>query len=376
MYASSLVLLYKKLYNIGQKFFILDGGGKEVTLGHDIVVIGASAGGVEALVQLVSKLPAGLPAAVFVVLHIPPQSPSMLPRILSRSSSLPAIHPTDGTHIQHGHIYIAPPDHHMLLDEGHIRVVRGPKENRHRPAVDVLFRSAASTYGPRTVGIVLTGALDDGTAGLLAIKRLGGIAVVQDPDDALYPSMPRSAVEHVDVDYVLPLADVAPKVANLVAMEVDTTMEQSIPEDMQNELSLARMDLSRQKNDTRVGTPSQYSCPECGGVLWEIQDESLLRFRCRVGHAFSVDSMMAEQSDAIEEAMWTALKTLEEQVSISRKMAEQSRKDGRFLMAHRFEERQKQAEKRVDLLMSALQKNEPAIPIPQEDDTRQENSAD
>ncbi len=344
--------------------------------GHDIVVIGASAGGVEALLKLVSKLPTDLPASVFVVLHIPPQSPSLLPVILSRSSPLPATHPKDGTHIKRGHIYIAPPDHHIVLEQEQIRIIRGPKENRHRPAVDVLFRSAASVYGPRVIGVVLTGALDDGTAGLLAIKRLGGMAVVQDPDDALYPSMPHSVMEHVEVDYVLPLDDIASKVVSLVDMEVDRTMEQLAPEDMENELSLAKMDLSRQENDTRVGTPSQYSCPECGGVLWEIQDESLLRFRCRVGHAFSIDSMMAEQSDAIEEAMWAALKTLEEQASISRKMAEQSRRNGHTLMARRFEERQKQAEKRIDLLMSALQKSETAIPIPQEDEVRQENSTD
>ena len=301
-------------------------------LGRDIVVIGASAGGVEALVKLVSKLPKDLPAAIFVVLHIPPQSPSMLPTILSRAGQLPALHPTDGTKFERGHIFIAPPDHHILLEDGHIRIVRGPKENRHRPAVDVLFRSAASAYGSGVIGVVLTGALDDGTAGLLAIKRQRGIAVVQDPDDALYSGMPQSAVEHVKVDYVLPLAAIAPKIVNLVAMEVDTTMKQSTPEDMRNELSLAKMELSRQKNDTRVGMPSQYSCPECGGVLWEIQDESLLRFRCRVGHAFSIDSMMAEQSDAIEEAMWVALKTLEEQASISRKMAEESRRAGHFLI--------------------------------------------
>ena len=337
-----------------------------VLSGHDIVVVGASAGGVEALAKFVRALPASLPAAVFVVLHISPQSPSMLPTILSHAGLLPVQHPTDGTIFELSHVYVAPPDHHILLEQEHIRVVRGPKENRHRPAIDVLFRSAANSYGPRVIGIVLTGALDDGTAGLLAIKRLGGTAVVQDPEDALYPSMPRSALEHVKVDYVLPLADIASTVVKLVTTEVDTTMEQPTPEDIRNELSLARMDLSRQKNDTRVGTPSQYSCPECGGVLWEIQDESLLRFRCRVGHAFSVDSMMAEQSDAIEEAMWAALKTLEEQVSISRNIAEQSRRNGHFLMAQRFEERQKQAEKRVDLLVSALQKSETAIPTLQE----------
>ncbi len=344
--------------------------------GHDIVVIGASAGGVEALSKLVHRLPAGLPASIFVVLHIPPQNPSMLPAILSRSGPLPAIHPTDGTVAEHGHIYVAPPDHHLLLEDEHIRVVHGPKENRYRPAIDPLFRSAASIYGTRVIGVVLTGALDDGTAGLLAIKRLGGIAIVQDPDDALYASMPRNALEHVEVDYILPLDDVASKLVNLVDMEVDSTMGQQVPEDMRNELSLAKLELAHQKNDNRVGSPSPYSCPECGGVLWEIQDGELLRFRCRVGHAFSIDSMMAEQSDAIEEAMWTALKVLEEQVSISRKMAVQSRQNGRMRMAQRFEERQREAEKRVDLLVSALRKSETTIPDAQEDGAQQKNSAD
>ena len=344
--------------------------------GRDIVVLGASAGGVEALVQFVGELPSSIPAAIFVVLHIPPQSTSMMPKILSRSSSLPAIHPVDGTLIEHGHIYVAPPDHHMMLEQGHIRIIHGPKENRHRPAIDTLFRSAASVYGPRVIGVVLTGSLDDGTAGLLAVKRLGGIAVVQDPDDALYPSMPQNALEHVQVDYVLPLAAIAHEIVHLVATEVNTTMNSPVPEDMQNELSLVKMELSRQKDDTHVGIPSQYSCPECGGVLWEIYDDTLLRYRCRVGHAYSVESMMAEQSYSIEEAMWAALKTLEEQVSISRAMATRSYKNGRPLVAKRFEERQKQAEKRVELLVSALQKSETPIPVIQEEDMQQEHAVD
>jgi len=345
-------------------------------LEHDIVVVGASAGGVEALVEFVRGLPSSISAAIFMVLHIPAQSTSMMPTILSRYSALPATHPTDGTHIEHGHIYIAPPDHHMMLEQGHIRIVHGPKENRHRPAIDPLFRSAASVYGPRVIGVVLTGSLDDGTAGLLAVKRQGGIAVVQDPADAVYPSMPQSALEHVKVDYVLPLAAIAHKVVHLVTTEANTTMEQPISEDMQNELSLVKMELSRQKDGIHVGTPSQYSCPECGGVLWEIQDDKLLRYRCRVGHAYSVESMMAEQSESIEEAMWAALKTLEEQASISHTMAEQARKNGRLVIAKRFEERQRQAEKRVELLVAALKKSEAAIPAAQQDDTQQEQALD
>src|SRR5689334_4079252 len=155
--------------------------------GYDMIAIGASAGGVEALIAVVRALPRDIPAALFVVLHIPAQSPSFLPEILQRAGSLPTLHPEDGTKIAYGNIYIAPPDHHILVEREHIRVVRGPKENRHRPALDPLFRSLALAYGSRSVGVVLTGALDDGTAGLLAIKQRGGIAIVQDPDEALYP---------------------------------------------------------------------------------------------------------------------------------------------------------------------------------------------
>lgn len=195
---------------------------------HDIVVLGASAGGVEALVQLTHTLPADLPATIFIVLHVPPQSPSKLPTILSRSGQLPALHPTDGTNIERGHIYIAPPNYHMLLEEAHIRIVRSPKVNRHRPAIDPLFRSAANIYGPRVTGIVLTGALDDGTAGLIAIKHQGGITIVQDPDDAQYSSMPQSALEHVKIDYTLPLVDIASRIVTIVDTEVTTTIEQPL----------------------------------------------------------------------------------------------------------------------------------------------------
>src|SRR5256885_4553560 len=177
--------------------------------GHDIVVVGTSAGGVEALATLVSTLPPRLPAAIFVVLHISAHSPSFVPDILDRSGLLETVQASDGMEIKHGRIYVAPPDHHMLVGHGNVRVVRGPKENRHRPAVDPLFRSAALAYGPRVVGVILTGALDDGTAGLRAVKRCGGLAVVQDPRDALFPSMPQSALQHVRVDHCLSVGEIA-----------------------------------------------------------------------------------------------------------------------------------------------------------------------
>lgn len=184
--------------------------------GHDIIVIGASAGGVEALVTLVGSLPADLPAAVFIVLHIPAQGSSVLPHILSRSGRHVALHPKDGDVIERGKMYVAPPDHHLLLNHDTIRIVRGPKENRHRPAIDPLFRSAATIYKQRVIGVVLTGSLDDGTAGLLAIKQSGGLAIVQDPEDALYPSMPLHAMNTVNVDYVLPVREIGPLLVRLV----------------------------------------------------------------------------------------------------------------------------------------------------------------
>ncbi len=209
---------------------------------HDVIVIGASAGGVEALIKLVGSLPAGLPAAVFLVLHIPAQSPSLLPDILNRAGPLHALHPVDGQAIQYGHIYVAPPDHHLMVEEGIVRIIRGPKENRHRPAIDLLFRSAARTYSSRVVGIILTGSMDDGTAGLLAIKRCGGETIVQDPQGALFSSMPQSAIAHVEVDHVMPLSDMGPLLAQMAHEPAEEQGSFPVPEDMEMETKLAAMD--------------------------------------------------------------------------------------------------------------------------------------
>jgi len=330
--------------------------------GHDIIVVGASAGGVEALVALASGLPRNLPAAVFVVLHIPAQSPSLLPEILGRSGPFLALSAVDGMAIEHECIYVAPPDHHLLVEPGHVHVVRGPRENRHRPALDPLFRSAAHAYGPRVVGVVLTGALDDGTAGLLAVKRRGGIAVVQDPDEALYPGMPRSALANVAVDYTLPLSAIGPFLARLAREPAAEEGAYPVPEDMEMEAKLVGMDMATMNGSERAGKTSPFSCPECGGVLWELQDGELLRFRCRVGHAFSVDSILAEQSDVLEEALWAALKTLEESASLSRHLASQARKRGQSHVAERFEERLRRAERHAALIRQLLIKGEPAPP--------------
>lgn len=245
--------------------------------GHDIIVIGASAGGVEALAQLVDNLPPDLPAAIFVVLHIPPQSTSVLPSILNRrikkqhkNALLCASHPQDGEKIEQSRIYVAPPDQHLLIKNGYIRLARGPKENSHRPAVDPLFRTAARVYGSRVVGIVLSGTLDDGTAGLLAVKQQGGIAIVQNPEEAMYSGMPANAIESVDVDHILPVAEIASVLVDLIHKSVETG-EATVSHDMEMETDIAELELgAMQVLDNRPGTPSPFACPDCNGVLWEI----------------------------------------------------------------------------------------------------------
>lgn len=321
--------------------------------GHDIIVIGASAGGVEAATQLVRSLPADIPAAIFVVIHIAAHSKSVLPQIFQRRGYLPATHPQDGEKIQHGKIYVAPPDFHLLIKPGYVNLAHGPKENRHRPAVDPLFRSAARAYTNRVVGIILSGSLDDGTAGLLAIKKVGGIAIVQDPEEALYDGMPGSAIENVEVDYVLPIAEISKKLVHLAHEPVETH-NNSVDPDMEIETDMAQLEREAVQSQERPGKESPYSCPECGGVLWEINNGNFMRFRCRTGHAFSPDSLFAEQSDALEQALWVALRALKEQSGLSKKLAERAKAQNHSITAKRFAERAQETDAKADLIRQVL----------------------
>lgn len=320
---------------------------------HDIVVVGASAGGVEALSQFVETLPADLQAVVLVVLHVSPHGTSYLPSILSRAGSLPATHPTDGQPIEKGKIFIAPPDHHMLVKDGHISLARGPRENGHRPAVDPLFRSAARSYGERVIGIILSGTLDDGTAGLMAVKLRGGIAVVQDPETATYPGMPRSAVENVRVDHVVPLSQIAPLVAHYAINNPGTVLPLSPSDPAEPATDAARLDESVLV-DEKSGHPSVFACPECGGALWEINEGGLVRFRCRTGHAFSAQTLLAEQVESLEEALWVALRALEEQAELAERLAERAKQHGhRHGRAH-FMKQAQEAKERASLIRRVL----------------------
>ena len=268
---------------------------------QEIIAIGASAGGVEALQLLAAALPADLNAAVMIVLHIGAgiNGHSYLPDILSKAGPLAALNPSDGEQIRHGRIYIAPPDYHMQLQPGCLRLVHGPKENHTRPAINPLFRSAAAAYGPRVTGVILTGALDDGVAGLAEIKRRGGLAVVQDPSTAPFPSMPQNALERVHVDYISPILEMGGLLSKLSVMERSA---------MENDEPIQR-------------THVKITCPECRGPLWEERQGRIVEYRCRVGHAYSPLAMAQEHDDTVERSLWSSVVALEEAAEIAEKLA-------------------------------------------------------
>jgi len=317
---------------------------------RDIVVIGASAGGVEALTALVRVLPADIGASIFVVLHMSAEQKSVLPRILSSAGKLPAKHARDGEPIISDRIYVAPPDHHLLLHDTHVRVVRGPRENGHRPAIDPLFRTAAYSFGPRVIGIVLSGALDDGTAGLVSIKSRGGLALVQDPNEALVEMMPRSALENVDIDHVLPVSEMGALLPQLTREHAQEPPARSALLEVESALQLN----GSTEGVLKVGEPSGIACPACGGVLNEVHEGDLLRFRCRVGHAYAPESLYDEQGVALESALWAALRALEEQVALGKRMASRAKELGQLKSATRYEDRAESAESQAKTVRRAL----------------------
>jgi two-component system, chemotaxis family, protein-glutamate methylesterase/glutaminase len=317
--------------------------------GHDIIAIGASAGGVHALSQVIGGLPPELPAAVFAVLHLGQGHESALPSILRRAGALPVKHPEATEAIRRGWVYAAPPDRHMVLSDSSVRLVQGPRENGYRPAIDVLFRSAARAYGRRVVGVVLTGNLDDGTAGLAAIKSAGGLALVQDPAGADFPSMPLSAIENVEVDQVVPLERMAETLVTLVgepAEEVPASSILALEEDLGEPGSL-------------YGAPSGFTCPDCGGGLWELAEGGLLRYRCRTGHAFSPESLLGGQTTSREAAMWAAVRSLEEMADLARRLESRMHERGLHYAERRYGTRASEAERHAAVLRELLSTMQP-----------------
>ena len=288
-----------------------------------LIVIGASAGGIPALVNLVAQLPGTLPAAVLVVQHLAPESQGeIIVNLLATNTSLRCVLATDQAPLEAGTLYLAPPDRHLLAKEDHVLVTKGPRENHYRPAVDALFRSAAVAFGPNIVGVVLTGMLHDGTAGLDFVKRCGGVAVVQDPDDAEFPSMPQSALSAVEIDYVVPLASLGRLLVDLVNPSVVVPPGTAyVPSDLRLEASIAERVMGTTEQVSQLGHQIPLTCPDCGGSLWEIEHGSVQRFRCHTGHAFTAESLADSSRHALEETLWVALRMMEERKTLLTSMA-------------------------------------------------------
>jgi len=319
---------------------------------RDVIVIGASSGGVDALVKLVGTLPPGLPAAVFVVLHVRPDVPSQLPAILNRAGALPAAHAVDGEPIRRGRIYVAPPGLQTYVHRGRLSVRRGPQENSSRPAIDALFRTAAHHYGPRVIGVVLSGALDDGSAGLVAIKSAGGIAIVQDPEDAAVSDMPANALDRADVDHRLRADELGAALTDIVRR--NGTGDAELPHEVPLETLEETPAEEVAPKTEQLGAPSGFTCPDCNGALWEIDDGRSIRYRCRVGHAYSEETMMEAQNNSVERALWAALRALEERIALVRKLAENARRRGHIAVAALFERRSQAMEDDVRALHDVI----------------------
>lgn len=328
---------------------------------RNIVVIGGSAGGLEALRRVVRDLPADLEAAVFVVLHSAAESPGLLDSILARHTALRVQYAHDGARIHEGHVYVARADRHLILKPGYIRVTNGPKENRFRPAVDPLFRTAADVYGPRVIGLVLSGGQDDGAVGLALIKRGGGVAIVQDPEEALASGMPSAAIAHAKVDRVLTSDAIASALVALVREPIGEVVEMTHP---------SRPDVAEGAQDAihqakALGPPSPYSCPECGGTLWEFREGELLQYHCHLGHRFSGENLVEAQSEALDVALWAALRALEEHSALHTRMAKHARERGSDLIAQKYEREARDAEDQADRIRRVLISDSPSSGAPE-----------
>jgi two-component system, chemotaxis family, protein-glutamate methylesterase/glutaminase len=289
-----------------------------------IVVIGASLGGIEALAALLSQLADSFPAPILAVLHLHPNSPAILDRLLSAKTDLKVTFAQHEDLIQAGKVYLAPPDRHLLIKGGQTLLSQGPRENRSRPAIDTLFRSAAVDCNARAIGVLLTGLLDDGAAGLQAVKECGGVAVVQDPADAQYAEMPENAIELGNIDHIAPLAEMGSLLMRLVAQPLPVPA--SVPEHLRREVEIAQGQSSPDLDDNIIGELAPIVCPDCGGTLSEVPSGNGSRYRCHEGHAFSRHSLLNAQFSKMEYSLWAAVRVLEEQANMLAKLGRRESK--------------------------------------------------
>lgn len=327
---------------------------------RDIIVVGASAGGITALVQLVKSLPQNFTASIFVVLHISASSPSNLPAILSRVGLLDAIQPKDGEQVKSGRIYVASPDHHMLLEGNRVLMKKGPEENRFRPSIDALFRSAAYTYGPRVIGVVLSGLLNDGTSGLWSVKRLGGVTVIQEPQDADHPNMPLNVLEYVKVDYILPASNMGALLSKLTKEKASRKprISKKEMESLKMEVIISKQDNAFEMGIMNEGELTPFTCPECHGVLVRLLEGKFIRFRCHTGHAYTASSLLADLSKSVEETLWQAMRGLEETTLLLKQIGAHFKKQGRKDAAGIFTRKADMTTKRARVIHDSVFKQE------------------
>lgn len=315
--------------------------------------MGASAGGFEAFKKIIAGLPADFSAPIFIVWHMSPDVRGVLPQVLNRVNTIVAAHAFNNEEIKPNRIYVAPPDHHMLVEKGRILVTRGPKENRFRPAVDPLFRSAAYTYGNQVIGVVLSGALDDGTAGLWTVKHYGGTAVVQNPLDAEVPSMPENALREVRVDHCIGLSELAPLLVRLTQEPVTENAAVMKDEQTKKEIQIAAEENALKEGILNFGELTPYSCPECHGVLSRLHNDNIIRYRCHTGHAYSADTLIAAITEKIEESLYSAVRNMEESVMLLNHLGDHCAEANRPKLAALYFKKAKEAQERSEWVRKA-----------------------
>ncbi|HJQ27276.1 MAG TPA: chemotaxis protein CheB [Blastocatellia bacterium] len=321
---------------------------------HDIIIIGGSSGALAPLKAIVRGLPADLQATVFVITHVSPEHESLLPDILGNQGNLPVVTATHGAVSRRGYIYVAPPDFHLIIEAGFMRLWRGPKENHSRPSLNPTFRSAAKIYGKRVVAVILSGFLDDGTAGMIAVKRNHGVAIVQDPREAEIPDMPRNAMRYIEADYVVPAAQIAPLLVKLTHEVIPETGAKSMPDSADKESIKVERDIAELEAGEKTNGLTMIVCPDCGGPLWEFRNNGFKDFQCRVGHKFSPENILAHHAEVLERALWVAVRTLDERASLTREMANVARHTAGEEVIYKFENEAEEAARNAEIIRRML----------------------
>ena len=330
-----------------------NGNGLPAENNQRIIVIGASTGGFEAFRTIIRKLPEDFNASIFIVWHMSPDIRGVLPQVLNRENKLHAAHAYNNEEIKPGRIYVAPPDYHLLVGNGRVRVTHGPKENRFRPAVDPLFRSAAYAYSNRVIGVILSGALDDGTAGLWTVKHYGGIAIVQDPQDAEVSSMPENAMRQVQVDYCTPVTEIAELLVRLSNEPVTEKPAVMKDEQTKKEIGIAAEEKAMDNGSLKFGELTPYTCPECHGVLSRLHNDNIMRYRCHTGHAYSTDALITAITEKIEDSLYNAIRGMDESVMLLNHMGDHYAEANQLKLAALYFKKAKEADDRSQLVRKA-----------------------